>query len=84
MSCFQANSRSQKISEDTASITLPHVRQLSDKSHTMDISYLTGRIQAFEFMNEAHRQVIEKKDAALALVKDDLKNHEHNNVALQA
>ena len=50
----------------------------------MDISYLTGRIQAFEFMNEAHRQVIEKKDAALALAKDDLKNHEHNNVALQA
>ena len=50
----------------------------------MDIEDLTGRIQALEFTNEAHRQAIEKKDAALALLNDGLKNREHDNVALQA
>ena len=35
-------------------------------------------------MKEDHQQAIEKKDATLALLNDDLKNREHDNVALQA
>ena len=62
----------------------PHVRQqLGDKSHAMEIENLTGRIQALEFTNEAHQQeilrlneghqqTIEEKNAALALLNDDL------------
>ena len=66
-------------------VLFPHVRQQpSDKSHTMEIEDLTGRIQALEFTNEAHRQTIEEKDAALAMLNDDLKNRDHDNVALQA
>ena len=66
-------------------VLFPHVRQQpSDKSHAMEIEDLTGRIQALEFTNEAHRQTIEEKDAALAMLNDDLKNRDHDNVALQA
>ena len=36
-----------------------------------------------EEIQEKHRQVIEEKDAAIALLNDDLKNREHDNVALQ-
>ena len=50
----------------------------------MDFENLTGRIQVQEFTNEAHRQVIEEKDAALVLLNDNLKNREHDHVALQA
>ena len=35
-------------------------------------------------MKEDYQQAIEKKDAAIALLNDDLKNREHGNVALQA
>ena len=49
---------------------------------------LTSRVQALEFTNEeerqAHQQAIEGKDATIALLNDDLKNREHDNVALQA
>ena len=63
----------------------PHVRQqLSDKSHAMEIEGLTGCVQALEIKNEAHRQSIEEKDAAITLLNDDLKSCEHDNVALQA
>ena len=73
-----------------------HVRQqLRDKSHAMEIEDLPDRIQALEFTNEAHQQeilrlnkehkkAIEEKDAAPALLKDDLQNREYENVALQA
>ena len=50
----------------------------------MEIEGLTGRIQTLEFTNKAHRQVIKGKDAPLVLLNDDLKNREHDNVALQA
>ena len=64
-------------------VLFPHVRQEpSDKSHAMEIEDLTGRIQALEFTNEVHRQTIEEKDAALAMLNDDLKNRDHYNVAL--
>ena len=49
----------------------------------MEIEDLTGRIQAFEFTNEAHQRTIEQKDEALALLNDDMQNHEYENVALQ-
>ena len=66
-------------------VLFPHVRQQpSDKSHAMEIEDLTGCIQALEFTNEAHRQTMEEKDAALAMLNDDLKNRDHDNVALQA
>ena len=35
-------------------------------------------------IQEKHRQAIEGKDAALALLNDDLQNCEYENVALQA
>ena len=35
-------------------------------------------------IQEKHRQAIEEKDAAIALLNDDLKNREYDNVALQA
>ena len=35
-------------------------------------------------MKEAYQQAIEEKDAALALLNDDLQNREYENVALQA
>ena len=60
----------------------------------MEIEGLTDRIQALEFTNEAHQQeilrlnedhqqAIEEKDAALALLNDDLQNREYENVAFQ-
>ena len=36
-----------------------------------------------EEIQEKHWQAIEAKDAALALLNDDLKNPEHDNIALQ-
>ena len=50
----------------------------------MEIEGLTGRFQTLEFTNKAHRQVIKGRDALLVLLNDDLKNREHDNVALQA
>ena len=35
-------------------------------------------------MKEDQQQAIEEKDTALALLNDDLKNREYENVALQA
>ena len=35
-------------------------------------------------MKEDHKQTIEEKDTAIALLNNDLKNREHDNVALQA
>ena len=35
-------------------------------------------------LNEDHQQSIEEKDATITLLNDDLKNREHDNVALQA
>ena len=37
-----------------------------------------------EEIQEKHQQAIEEKDAAIALLNDDLKNREHDNVTLQA
>ena len=40
-----------------------------------------GRIEEIQ---EKHQQAIEEKDAAIALLNDNLKNREHDNVTLQA
>ena len=50
----------------------------------MEIEHLASCVQALEIINEAHRQVIKEKDAALALLNDNLQNREYENVALQA
>ena len=61
----------------------------------MESEGLTNRFQALEFTNEEyqqeilrtnekHRQAIEEKDAAIALLNDDLQDREYENVALQA
>ena len=57
----------------------------------MEIEGVASRVQALDITNEAHQQAIEDKDAALALLNDDLKNPEnqtqaiqYENVALQA
>ena len=50
----------------------------------MEIEGLTSRVQAHEITNEAYQQAIWEKDAAIALLNDDLKNREHDNIALQA
>ena len=50
----------------------------------MEIEHLTSCVQALEIINEAHRQVIKEKDAALALLNDNLQNREYEKVALQA
>ena len=42
----------------------------------MEIEGLASRVQALDITNEAHQQAIEDKDAALALLNDDLKNPE--------
>ena len=42
------------------------------------------QIQALEHTNEKHQQSIEEKDTTIALLNDDLKNREHDNVAVQA
>ena len=66
-------------------VLFPHVQQqLSDKSHAMEIEGLISRVQVLEITNEAHQQAIEEKDAAIPLLNDDLKNREHDNLALQA
>ena len=64
MSCyFQANSRREKASEETASIY---------------------RFLMFDNkMKENHRQAIEENDATIALLNNDLKNREYENVGLQ-
>ena len=66
-------------------------QQLSDKSPAMEIEGLTSCVQALEITNEAHQQTIEDKDAAIALMNDDLQDRDnqiqaikYDNVALQA
>ena len=50
----------------------------------MEIESLTGRIQALEFMNEAHRQAIEEEDAHLHCSMMTLKNRKYEILDLQA
>ena len=64
------------------------LKDLIPRGFDAKIEDLTNRVQALEFTNEeerqAHQQAIEEKDATIVLLNDDLKNREHDNVALQA
>ena len=76
--------KAKAIRKHCCNVLFPHVQQqLSGKSHAMKIEDLTSRVQVLEITNEAHRQAIEGKDAAITLLNDDLKDREHYNVALQ-
>ena len=81
-SCQQ--SKAKDFRGHCCNVLFPHVRQqLSDKSHAMEIEDLTNRIQALQFTNEEERQA-RQFHATIPLLNDDLKNREHDNVALQA
>ena len=54
------------------------------EEHQQAIEEKDNQIKALEHTNEKHQQCIEEKDTTIALLNDDLKNREHDNVALQA
>ena len=54
------------------------------KEHILKDIVPRGFDTKIEEIQEKHRRIIEKKDAALELLNDDLKNCEYENVALQA
>ena len=54
------------------------------KEHILKDIAPRGFDAKIEEIQEKHRQAIEEKDAALALLNDNLQNHENENVALQA
>ena len=54
------------------------------EEHQQAITGHDNKIKALELTNEEERQATEEKDATIALLNDDLKNREHDNVALQA
>ena len=57
------------------------VRSIKPKAVAL-VKWLTKK--GIEKIQEEHQQAIEKKDAAIALLNDDLQNREYENVALQA
>ena len=54
------------------------------KKHILKDIVPCGFNARIEGIKEKHRQAIEEKDATIALLNDDLKNREYENVALQA
>ena len=54
------------------------------KKNILKYIVLCGFDVKIEEIQEKHRQAIEEKDATIALLNDDLKSREHDNVALQA
>ena len=54
------------------------------EEHQQAITCPDNQVQALEHTNEKHQQAIEEKDTTIALLDDDLKNREHDNVALRA
>ena len=54
------------------------------KKHILKDIVPRGFNARIEGIKEKHRQAIEEKDATIALLNDDLKNCEYENVALQA
>ena len=53
------------------------------KKHILRRHCTTGVDLRIEEIQEKHRQTIEEKDATIALLNDDLKNREYENVGLQ-
>ena len=54
------------------------------KKHILKDIAPRGSDVRIEEIQEKHKRAIEEKDATIALLNDDLKNREHDNVALQA
>ena len=54
------------------------------RRHCCNVLFPHVRQQLTSKMKEDHQQAIEEKDEAIVLLNDDLKNREHDNVALQA
>ena len=54
------------------------------RRHCCNVLFPHLRQQLTNKMREHHQQVIKEKDVATPLLSDDLKNREHDNVALQA
>ena len=54
------------------------------KEHTLKDIVPRGFDARVEEIQEKHRQAIEEKDAAIALLNDEVENREYDNVALQA
>ena len=78
-----------KSQKDKGKALRKHIlKDIVPRGFDAKIEDLTSRVQTLELTNEeerqAHQQAIEKKDATIALLNDDLKNREHDNVALQA
>ena len=53
------------------------------QKHILKDIVLRGLDARIENIQKKHRQAIEEKDAAIALLNDDLKNSEYENVGLQ-
>ena len=78
-----------KFQKDKGKVLRKHIlKDIEPRGFGVIIEDLTGRVQALQSANEeecqSHQQAIEEKDATIALLNDDLKNREHDNVALQA
>ena len=54
------------------------------RRHCCNVLFPHLRQQLTNKMSEHHQQTIKEKDVATTLLSDDLKNREHDNVALQA
>ena len=78
-----------KSQKDKGKALRKHIlKDIVPRGFDAKIEDLISRVQALDFTNEeerqAHQQVIEEKDTTIALLNDDLKDREHDNVALQA
>ena len=89
-----------KSQKDKGKALRKHIlKDIVPRGFDAKIEDLTSRVQALEFtnevesqahqqqilrLNEDHQQAIQEKDVALALINDDLKNREHDHMALQA
>ena len=78
-----------KSQKDKGKALRKHIlKDIVPRGFDTKIEDFTGRVQTLELTDEeerqAHQRAIEEKDAAIALLNDDLKNREHDNVASQA
>ena len=72
----------ERVYELLFSIQQPKAKDF--RRYCCNVLFPYDRQQLTNKMKEDHQQAIEEKDAALALLNDDLQNREYQNVALQA
>ena len=72
--------------EETYKIVIPNQQPEAEnfRKHCCNVMFPQIRQHLINKMKEGHPRTIEEKDAALALLNDDLQNREYENVALQA